>query len=176
MKSGRSTAHRRAGERNRRRRAGAGSQPAADAAGGRGAPMLQRGDLFTRFATSAARVAGKPRAFAAAAAVIVFWAVSGPLFGFSDTWQLIINTSTTIITFLMVFLIQNSQNRESEAVQIKLDELIRALKGAHNSLLDLEEMTAEDLDKVRDQYEKLAKEARRELRNGKPDTRSPEVD
>jgi low affinity Fe/Cu permease len=132
--------------------------------------------LFTKFATAAARVAGKPATFAAAAAIILIWAISGPIFGFSDTWQLIINTSTTIVTFLMVFLIQNSQNRESEAVQIKLDELIRAVEGAHNALLDLEEMTAEDLDNIRRQYSELAKEAREELRNGGSDTQSPALE
>ena len=91
---------------------------------------------FTGFANAASRTAGRPYAFALAVIVIVVWAITGPLFGFSDTWQLVINTGTTIITFLMVFLIQNTQNRDSEAVQIKLDEIIRALEGAHNALLD----------------------------------------
>jgi len=93
----------------------------------------------------------------------VIWAVSGPFFGFSDTWQLIINTGTTIVTFLMVFLIQNTQNRDSEAMQLKLDELIRATRGAHNALLDLEEMDESQLDLVRGDYEKLAEHARHEL-------------
>lgn len=91
--------------------------------------------------------------------------MSGPLFGFSDTWQLVINTGTTVITFLMVFLIQNTQNRDSEAVQVKLDELIRAIKGARNSLLDLEELEGEDLDQIRARYEALAKQAREDLQD-----------
>jgi low affinity Fe/Cu permease len=123
--------------------------------------------VFNRLAKSASRIAGKPMTFGLAAASILIWAVSGPLFGFSDTWQLLVNTATTVITFLMVFLIQNSQNRESEATQIKLDELIRAMKGAENALLDLEEMTLEDLDKIRKKYEDLAKQARKELRSRK---------
>jgi low affinity Fe/Cu permease len=104
--------------------------------------------------------------FAVAVALIVVWLVSGPIFGFSDTWQLIINTSTTIVTFLMVFLIQNTQNRDAEAIHLKLDELIRAMKGAHNALLDLEELEEEDLDRIREQYEKLAERARGGLREG----------
>jgi low affinity Fe/Cu permease len=97
-------------------------------------------------------------------AIIVLWAISGPLFGFSDTWQLVINTATTIVTFLMVFLIQNTQNRDTEAIQVKLDELIRATKGAHNALLDLEELEDDEVDKFRDKYQALADAARR----GKP--------
>ena len=92
--------------------------------------------------------------------------MSGPLFGFSNTWQLVINTATTIVTFLMVFVIQNTQNRDGEAVQIKLDELIRAIDGAHNSLLDLEELTEGELDHVRNEYLDLAEEAREEIRSG----------
>ncbi|HEU4342399.1 MAG TPA: low affinity iron permease family protein [Candidatus Binatia bacterium] len=123
-------------------------------------------EVFNHFATSASRAAGNPATFAAAISIIILWAVSGPFFGFSDTWQLIINTSTTIVTFLMVFLIQNTQNRDNEAIQIKLDELIRAAKGAQNAVLDLEGMTVEDLDEIRGQYEDLAKEARHELKTG----------
>src|SRR5437762_12930205 len=100
---------------------------------------------FHGFARWAAHAAGHPFAFLAAVVIIVGWAVTGPLFGFSDTWQLVINTGTTIVTFLMVFLIQNTQNRDSAAVQLKLDELIRALEGAHNELLDLEDGTEEEL-------------------------------
>ena len=103
------------------------------------------------------------------------WAVTGPLFGFSDTWQLVINTGTTIVTFLMVFLIQNTQNRDSEAIQVKLDELIRLSKGGHNVLLDLEELEDEELDRIQDSYRKIAQRAREELRRGVPDTGVPEV-
>ena len=118
---------------------------------------------FTRFAKIAARATGHPAAFAAAAGIILSWAVSGPLFGFSDTWQLVINTSTTIVTFLMVFLIQNSQNRDTEALQIKLDELIRAVGGAENTLLDLEELDECELDEMRNKYLALAEQARDKL-------------
>jgi low affinity Fe/Cu permease len=116
--------------------------------------------FFTKFAKWTAKMSGRPMTFALALAVIIVWAISGPIFGFSDTWQLVINTGTTIVTFLMVFLIQNTQNRDTEALQIKLDELIRAETGAHNALLDLEEMDEKDLDRIRDAYEKLAAEAR----------------
>jgi low affinity Fe/Cu permease len=107
--------------------------------------------------------------------VILGWALLGPLFGFSDTWQLVINTGTTIVTFLMVFLIQNTQNRDSEAMQLKLDELIRALEGAHNALLDLEELTEPELDRIRAPYAALAHRARADLRRGGTDTDQPEV-
>jgi len=107
--------------------------------------------------------------------VILAWVITGPLFGFSDTWQLVINTGTTIVTFLMVFLIQNTQNRDSEATQIKLDELIRAIKGAHNALLDLEELEDEHLDRIRDHYERIAERARADLKAGLLDTDAPEV-
>jgi low affinity Fe/Cu permease len=125
---------------------------------------------YSRFAKVAARFCGKPRVFTFAVGLIVVWAVSGPLFGFSDTWQLVINTSTTIVTFLMVFLIQNTQNRDTEAIQVKLDELIRATKGAHNALLDLEELEDDALDAFRRKYEALAEAARR----GGVDTGTPE--
>ena len=121
--------------------------------------------LFTRLSQAVAQWAGKPQTFFGAAAVIVIWAVSGPFFGYNDTWQLVINTSTTIVTFLMVFIIQNSQNRDTAAMQIKLDELIRAAHEAQNSLLDLEELEPEDLERIRARYTDLAKQARHELRS-----------
>jgi low affinity Fe/Cu permease len=118
---------------------------------------------FSRFARETARMSGRPATFAVAAGVVVVWAITGPLFGFSDTWQLVINTGTTIVTFLMVFLIQNTQNRDSEAVHVKLDELIRANEAAHNALLDLEDLDEEELDRIRADYEKLAETARAAL-------------
>lgn len=119
--------------------------------------------LFTRFAKWASSAAGRPSAFGLAVIILVVWAISGPLFGFSDTWQLIINTGTTIVTFLMVFLIQNSQNRDSGAIQVKLDELIRAHRGAQNALLDLEELEEDELERIRSNYERLAAKARSTL-------------
>lgn len=119
---------------------------------------------FTRFAKWTAYATGRPIAFVLAVVLIVLWAITGPLFDFSDTWQLVINTSTTIMTFLMVFLIQNTQYRDSEAIHIKLDELIRSIKSAQNELLDLEEMEDEDLDRIRADYEKLAERARNKLK------------
>jgi low affinity Fe/Cu permease len=101
--------------------------------------------------------------------------VTGPLFAFSDTWQLVINTATTVVTFLMVFLIQNTQNRDSEAMQLKLDELIRATETARNALLDLEELSQQELDLLRSRYEQLAQKARAALRAGKSDLGTPEV-
>ncbi len=104
------------------------------------------------------------------------WLITGPLFHYSDTWQLAINTATTIVTFLMVFLIQHTQNIDSEAVQIKLDELIRATKGAHNALLDLEELTDQQLDGFREKYEQLAREAQQHRGPNESDTGSPEIE
>ena len=127
---------------------------------------------FTRFATWASRATGRPYTFALALAVVLVWGVTGPLFHFSDTWQLVINTGTTIITFLMVFLIQNTQNRDSEAVQLKLDELLRSTPGAHNALLDLEELEEDELDRIRATYVELAKQARKTLKEQKPRTRA----
>jgi low affinity Fe/Cu permease len=127
--------------------------------------------VFTRFARATSHLSGRPATFLCAAAIVVAWAVSGPFFGFNDTWQLVINTGTTIITFLMVFLIQNTQNRDAEAVHVKLDELIRAVKGAHNALLDLEELEDEDLDRIRAEYTKLAQRARHELDARRTSTR-----
>jgi len=131
---------------------------------------------FTLFAKTTSRATGRPSAFVAAGAIIVAWIVTGPLFHFSDTWQLVINTGTTIVTFLMVFLIQNTQNRDSEALQVKLDELIRAMEGAHNALLDLEDLEDDELDRIRLNYSTLAKQAREELRQGMSDTGRPDTD
>src|SRR6202795_4836396 len=117
---------------------------------------MKRNSWFNIFANASAYATGRPVAFTLALGTIILWAVTGPIFGFSDTWQLVINTSTTIVTFLMVFLIQNSQNRDSEAVQIKLDELIRTVEGAHNALLDLEELSEKELERFRLRYEQLA--------------------
>ncbi len=130
---------------------------------------------FTRLAKGTSRVAGRPPTFALATAVIVVWLLTGPIFRYSDTWQLVINTGTTIITFLMVFLIQNTQNRDTEAVQVKLDELLRATAGAHNALLDLEELEERELDKIRSTYTRLAERARENLRRGDSDTDSPDL-
>ena len=110
-----------------------------------------------------------------AASIIVVWGITGPIFQFSDTWQLVVNTGTTIVTFLMVFLIQNTQNRDSHAVQLKLDELIRAVSGAHNALLDLEGLEEADLERFRRRYEELARTARAALRRGELDTGTPEL-
>lgn len=130
---------------------------------------------YSNFAKSAARFCGRPRVFVLALLVIAAWIVTGPIFHYSDTWQLVINTGTTIVTFLMVFLIQNTQNRDTEAIQIKLDELIRATKGAHNALLDLEELEESALESFRGRYQALATAARRQLSEGFKDTGTPEA-
>ena len=119
---------------------------------------------FTRLTKVTARAAGRPATFLLAAAVILVWAALGPSFEFSDTWQLVINTGTTIVTFLMVFLIQSTQNRDTEAIQVKLDELIRAVGHARNELLDLEELEESDLDEIKESYGVLARKARENLR------------
>ncbi len=128
---------------------------------------------FSRFAKWIARESGQPMTFGLALLIIVVWGITGPLFRFSDTWQLVINTGTTIITFLMVFLIQNTQNRDAEAMQLKLDELIRAISGAKNAMLDLEDLDQVQLDEVRESYQKLANAAHieQEKRQKKPGTR-----
>jgi low affinity Fe/Cu permease len=131
--------------------------------------------IFSRFAKLAANAMGHPSAFGMALLLIIGWGLTGPIFGFTDTWQLVVNTGTTIITFLMVFLIQNTQNRDSSAIQLKLDELIRATKGAHNAILDLEELTQHDLEQFRRLYQKLAQAARKEVREGLRDTGTPEL-
>jgi low affinity Fe/Cu permease len=133
--------------------------------------------LFTRMAMAVAKAAGKPATFAAAAGIVVIWAASGPVFKFGDTWQLVINTGTTIVTFLMVFLIQNTQNRDTEAMQIKLDELINAVNGANAALLDLEELDEKSLDAIRAHYTRRAAEARKALGcTGKPAEEADVVD
>jgi low affinity Fe/Cu permease len=130
---------------------------------------------FSYLARRIAVLSGRPAAFLLALAAVIVWGLSGALFDFSNTWQLIINTATTIITFLMVFIIQNTQNRDTEAMQVKLDELIRATQGAHNALLDLEELEEEQLDQYRKRYEQLAAAARERLRSGRLDTGSPDI-
>ena len=136
---------------------------------------MQQSSWFDRFSKLSARTAGRSATFTIACTSILAWIATGPLFNYSDTWQLAINTATTIITFLMVFLIQHTQNIDSQVVQIKLDELIRATKGAHNALLDLEEMTEKQLDEIRMKYEFLAKVAKRKLRTEEDDLGSPDV-
>ena len=130
---------------------------------------------FDKLAKHTAHLMGKPLSFTVAAALILAWIVTGPLFDFSDTWQLVINTTTTIVTFLMVFVIQNTQNRDGQAIQLKLDELIRTHKGAHVILMDIEELSDDELEKVRAKYEKLAEQGRLNLRKGKPDTGMPAI-
>ena len=134
---------------------------------------MHNSSWYSRFAKRAAYFCGRPKVFMLALAVIVGWAVTGPLFAFGDTWQLVINTGTTIITFLMVFLIQNTQTRDTEAMQVKLDELIRATRGAHNALLDLEELEDDKLDAFRKRYQALASAAR--AAPNATDTGSPEA-
>jgi low affinity Fe/Cu permease len=130
---------------------------------------------FSYIARRIALLAGKPTSFLLALAAVVLWALCGPLLGFTDTWQLAINTTTTIITFLMVFIIQSTQNRDTEAMQLKLDELIRATQGAHNALLDLEEIEDEQIARYQRSYRRLAHAARLKLKKGELDTDSPEI-
>jgi low affinity Fe/Cu permease len=137
--------------------------------------LNERGSTFARFASRIARIAGRPTTFVVALLVVVGWLATRPLFASGDTWQLVINTATTIVTFLMVFLIQNSQNRDTEALQVKLDELLRATEGAHNALLDLEELDEQGLDAIRAKYGQLARKAREDLQRGRPDTGRPKV-
>lgn len=131
--------------------------------------------FFLRFANKTAKYSGHPMAFLLAVLIVVIWGLTGPVFHYSDTWQLVINTGTTIVTFLMVFLIQNTQNRDSKAVQLKLDELIRATKGAHTVLLDFEELSDKELEDFKARYEKIAAEARKIIRAGGSDTDVPDV-
>ena len=131
--------------------------------------------LFTRFSKWTARATGNPLTFAAAVAIIVIWALTGPIFHWSDTWQLVVNTGTTIVTFLMVFLIQSTQNRDAEAIQVKLDELIRAVGHARNELMDLEELEEHELDRLRAIYCRLADDARRGVSRGRSDEGVPDI-
>jgi low affinity Fe/Cu permease len=142
--------------------------------GGRSKPRKSRGG-FQNFARASSRLSGRPIAFGLAVLCILAWVVTGPIFHFSDTWQLVINTATTIVTFLMVFLIQNTQNRDSEAVQLKLDELLRSMPGAHNALLEIEELSEDELDEIKNCYAKLAQRALDDLRSGKSDLGTPDV-
>ena len=130
---------------------------------------------FTSFTKLTARQSGRPTTFVLALAIIVVWAVTGPVFHWSDTWHLIVNTGTTIITFLMVFLIQSTQNRDAIAVQVKLDELLRVTAGAHNVLMDLEELEEEQLERIRRVYERFAADARRGVDAGRSDEGVPEI-
>ena len=139
-----------------------------------GGQKKARSNVFCRFANESARALGSISAFGIAIAVVAIWAVTGPVFGYSDTWQLAINTGTTIVTFLMVFLIQNSQNRDNASIQLKLAEIIRSLQGAHNAMMDLEELSQKDLDKIKASYQNLAVEARHD-KNRLGDTGTPEV-
>ena len=138
-------------------------------------PPQKSGFSFTRFAKITSKATGRPLAFMLAVGVVLAWVITGPIFNFSDTWQLVINTATTVVTFLMVFLIQNTQNRDTEALQVKLDELLRVTKGAHVALLDLENLSDKELDEIQDSYIKLAEDAREKLRRGGTDTDAPEV-
>ena len=132
--------------------------------------------VFNRLSKWTSRATGNPAAFSVSVLVVLTWAATGPIFHYGDTWQLVINSITNIVTFWMVFLIQSTQNRDSEAMQLKLDELIRAVEGAHNSLLDLEQLTEEELDLMRGRYEQLAQEARKDLKQGLLDTGRPNID
>jgi low affinity Fe/Cu permease len=134
---------------------------------------MHKKSWFTQFAKKASHLAGRPMAFALAGGTIVVWLITGPIFGFNETWQLIINTGTTIVTFLMVFLVQNTQNRDTAAIQIKLDELIRVTKG-HNALMDLEELDQEEIEAFHAKYQRLAAAARKRMDQGSDDTDSPE--
>lgn len=131
--------------------------------------------MFSKFAKMFSNILGDSKAFFSAVVVILIWSVLGFYYAFSDSWQLLINTVTTIITFLMVFLIQNTQNRDTLAVQLKLDEVIRALKGAHNELVDIEKLTDVELEKIHKRYEELAKKAKRDIKQGKKDTGTPRI-
>ena len=132
-------------------------------------------EFFTALANKTSRAVGSHWAFIIAVLIVLIWSLTGPMFHFSDTWQLVINTGTTIVTFLMVFLIQNTQNRDMVALQVKLDEIIRCQTGAHNSLIGLEDMSDEELERIHATYTELAQRAHSALKRGKTDVGSPEV-
>ena len=135
------------------------------------APIMK--DLFHKFAFKTSKLVGSPWMFVAALTVIIVWALTGPLFHFSDTWQLVINTGTTIVTFLMVFLIQNTQNRDAEAMHLKLDELIRAVTQARTSLVDLEELSDAELEKLRVEFRELSEHEKAKYSERPASPRSP---
>lgn len=137
--------------------------------------MMSLSRIYSSISRAVARIAGRPSTFVAALSCVALWISSGPLFDFSDTWQLVINTATTIVTFLMVFLIQSTQNRDTEAIHLKLDELIRVTQGAHNRMLDLEEHEEQQLDELRKKYEDLARQAREASARGETDTDAPDL-
>ncbi|WP_090899221.1 low affinity iron permease family protein [Candidatus Nitrospira nitrificans] len=136
-------------------------------------PLGKHTNVFNRLANHCARLLGTARAFGIAMMIVAAWAITGPIFHFSDTWQLVINTGTTIVTFLMVFLIQNTQNRDSAAIQLKLDEVIRSTRGAHNAMLDLEKLSQQDLDNIQSLYQQLADQARQGAARGEAATGTP---
>ncbi|PZO87763.1 MAG: hypothetical protein DI626_03255 [Micavibrio aeruginosavorus] len=136
---------------------------------------MKSDSFFIKFSQKTSYLTGHPAVFVGAVGVVLLWAVTGPIFDFNETWQLVINTGTTIITFLMVFLIQSTQNRDTAAIQLKLDELIRVTDGAHNMLMDLEELGEDELNRIRDRYEEIAKAARLDLKAGKKDTSAIDV-
>lgn len=131
--------------------------------------------IFSRLANSSARYLGSATAFAIALGMVLMWAIAGPVFKFSDSWELVINTITTIITFLMVFLIQNTQNRDTAAIQLKLNEIIRSTRWAHNFMLGLDNLSTEDLEKLRAVYQQLADQARRDHASGSSDIGTPDM-
>ena len=137
--------------------------------------MTRKTFQYSHFSSAVSHFSGRPAVFALAVAIVVAWALTGPLFGYSNTWQLVINTGTTIVTFLMVFVIQNTQMRDTEAMQLKLDELIRATEGAHTALLDLEELEEDKLIAYKRRYLELARKARENLKRGIIDTGCPEA-
>ncbi len=130
----------------------------------------KRGDWFGQMAQRTSHFAGHPVAFLLAVASLVIWGITGPLYHFSDTWQLVANTATSLITFLMVFIIQNSQNRDTKAIHLKLDELIRAVKAAHNEMIDIEKLSGQELEKLASRYERIRGEAQQ------PDSHSEQQD